>query len=117
VAVVPAAATLEAAGPPGDERRGERADRRRLGGREDPAVDAADDHQEDQHDRPHVDERAQPLAPRQPGARRRLLGRHARDDADHDHVADGRDDAGNERGHEELRDVLLGQDRVDHERH
>jgi hypothetical protein len=39
------------------------------------------------------------------------------DDADHDHVADHGDDAGEYGCHEQLADRFLGQDGVDHQRH
>ena len=38
-------------------------------------------------------------------------------DGDHQHVADGRDDARHKGGQEELGDVLLGQDRINHQGH
>ena len=49
-----------ALGEPGDERR-RGADRRALGRREDAAVDAAEDDQEDRRDRPHFEERRDAL--------------------------------------------------------
>ena len=46
-----------------------------------------------------------------------MPGHQAHVDRDRDHVAGHRDQAGNHRGGEQLGDVLLGQDGVDHERH
>ena len=94
------------------------ADAGAFGGREQPAVDAAEDDDEDQRDRQH----AAHQAPAQPRCVlvvviRRMAGKEAHGQRDREDVAEHRDQPRHHRRGKELGDVLLGQDRVDDQRH
>ena len=96
-----------------DQQHGDGAERGALGRRKDAAVDAADDHQRDQQDRPDGGQRRRrsPTCDRR-GRREVRAPAHARP-GDRDAVEQRRHQARDERGLEQLGDVLLGGDGID----
>ena len=101
---------------PRPTRRRDGADSRALGRREHAAVDPAHDDDGDEQHWPDLEQYPTPLGSRQ-GGRRTRVGVPAHGPSDRQQVEAGGQQAGDQRRHEQLGDVLLGRDRVDDQDH
>ena len=88
---------------------------RGLGGGEQPAVQAADNEHEEQREGPHAAQRAQLLGDAGALAAGRILRADAGDRVDHAEIHHQTENAGDHGGDEEVADVGLGEDAVDHQ--